>query len=253
MRDSLHGKTALITGAARGIGRATALELARCGVNLLLNDRSDNEDLASVIREAREHGVHAYAIAENIGDPQGIERVFEDLRTHFSTLDILINNAAASVRKPFVDVTADEVARAWSVSQWAPMLCSQLAARQMIMQGHGGVIVMVSSVHAERPYPNALPYNAAKAAVNHMAASMALELAEHGIRVNSVEPGWIDTPGERTHYTEDEIVARGRTLPLGRLGKPEEVARAITFLCSENASYITGSVLRVDGGFALRF
>lgn len=253
MRESLHGKTALITGAARGIGRATALELAHHGVNLILNDRSADEDLAFVVRESCNLGVRAYPVVEDVSQTRAIERIFTVAREHFNSLDILVNNAAASVRKPFVDLVESEVADTWSVSQWAPMLCSQLAARQMIEQGTGGAIVMVSSVHAERPYPNALPYNAAKAALNHMAASMALELAEHSIRVNSVEPGWIDTPGERKHYTEEEVEKRGRTLPMGRLGKPEEVARAIAFLCSDDASYITGSVLRVDGGFALRF
>ncbi|MEK6396934.1 MAG: SDR family oxidoreductase [Terriglobus sp.] len=253
MRDSLHEETALITGAARGFGRATALEFARRGVNLILNDRNADEDLASVVAEARELGVRADSVVEDLNQRQGIERIFDAVCERYDALDILVNNAADSVRKPFLELAEEEVAQAWSVSQLAPMLCSQFAARQMVAQGCGGAIIMVSSVHAERPYPNALPYNAAKAAVNHMAASMALELAEHGIRVNTVEPGWIDTPGERRHYAEDEIVARGRTLPMGRLGKPEEVARAIAFLCSGDASYITGSVLRVDGGFALRF
>jgi glucose 1-dehydrogenase len=222
-------------------------------VNLILNDRNADDDMASLAQQGCDLGVRAYPVIEDVSQRRGIERLFHAAQEYFGGVDLLVNNAAASVRKPFLELTEEDVAHAWSVSQWAPMVCSQLAARQMISQGRGGSIVMVSSVHAERPYPNALAYNAAKAAVNHMAASMALELAEHGIRVNTVEPGWIDTPGERKHYSEDEIVERGRTLPMGRLGKPEEVARAIAFLCSDDASYMTGSVLRVDGGFALRF
>lgn len=112
---------------------------------------------------------------------------------------------------------------------------------------------MIGSIHAERPYPNASAYNMAKAGVRHLAASLALELAPHSIRVNTIEPGWIDTPGERLHNTEAEISERGLALPMRRLGTVEEIAQAVAFLCSDAASYITGSTLRVDGGFALKF
>ncbi len=156
MHDSLHGKTALITGAARGIGRAIALEFAQRGVDLILNDLTAEEDLTSVIQQARDFGVRAYPVVEDVSQRQGIDRIFEAVREHFDALDILVNNAAASVRKPFVDLEEDEVAKTWSVSQWAPMLCSQLAARRRTAQGHSGGVVRVSSVHEARTYPNAL-------------------------------------------------------------------------------------------------
>lgn len=253
MNAELQGKVAVVTGAARGIGRTVALELAQRGADIVLNDyRSDEaseEVMAGIVGLDR----RAIFIQADIADPASIEEIFSGALQAFGRIDILVNNAAFSVRKPFLEMSMDEVSRAWDVTQRGTFLCSQLAAKQMVKQGSGGSIVMVSSVHAERPYPNASTYNAAKAAVNHLAQSLALELAIHNIRVNTVEPGWIDTPGERKHNTEEEIVERGRTLPLQRLGTPKEVAKAIAFLCSPDASYITGSTLRVDGGFALKF
>lgn len=249
----LQGKTAMVTGAARGIGRSVALELARRGAQLIVNDLAWSDAAAEVMQAIESAGGSAIFAAANIGDVAAVDAMFTESLHRYGRIDILVNNAAVSVRKPFLEMTVDEASATWDVVQRGAFLCSQHAARQMVQQGTGGNIVMVSSVHAERPYPNAIAYNAAKAALNHMAASMALELAGHGIRVNSLEPGWIDTPGERRHNTEQEIVERGRTLPMKRLGTPEEIAKAVAFLCSEDASYITGATLRVDGGFALRF
>jgi glucose 1-dehydrogenase len=115
----------------------------------------------------------------------------------------------------------------------------------------GGAIIAVSSVHSFRPYPEASAYNGAKAAINHMSATWAVELAGQGIRVNVLEPGWTDTPGERVFYSEQELAEQGKHLLLGRLARAEEVARGAVFLASEDSSYMTGSVLRVDGGYSL--
>ena len=115
----------------------------------------------------------------------------------------------------------------------------------------GGNIIVVSSVHSFRPYPCASIYNGAKAAINHMAATWAVELAGKGIRVNVLEPGWTDTPGERDYHSEQALAAGGASLLLGRLASAEEVARAAVFLASNDSSYVLGSVLRVDGGYSL--
>jgi glucose 1-dehydrogenase len=166
-------------------------------------------------------------------------------------VDILVNNAAFSVRKPFLELTVEEVERTWAVSQWGVFHCSQAAARQMVAQGGGGNIVVVSSVHSFRPYPNAMSYNAAKAAINQMAATWAVELAPYRIRVNILEPGWTDTPGERQFYSEEELARHGESLLMGRLATAQEMARAVLFLASDDSSYMTGACLRVDGGFVL--
>lgn len=242
----------MITGAARGIGRACSLELVQRGAYVVLNDAAHQEELEELAASIHHLGGQAMVCLSDIADPESTTRMFEQAAQHFGRLDILINNAAVSFRKPFLEQSIAEVDRSWKVTQHGAFLCSQLAAKQMVKQRHGN-IVMISSVHAERPYPNASPYNAAKAAINHLTQSIALELAPYGIRVNAIEPGWIDTPGERVHNTESEIQERGSMLPMGRLGRPEEVAKAAAWLCSEDASYVTGAILRVDGGFALKF
>ena len=162
-----------------------------------------------------------------------------------------MNNAAINIRKPLIDLDVADVEKVWAVALWGVFHCSQLAARQMVTRA-GGSIVVISSVHAESAFPNNTAYNGAKAAVNHMALTWAAELAGKNVRVNVIEPGWTDTPGERMFYTEEQIRIQGQKLPLGRLGKPEEIAAAVRYLVSDDAVYMTGSCLRVDGAFYCR-
>jgi len=124
----------------------------------------------------------------------------------------------------------------------------QLAARQMVAQGEGGSIVFISSVHAELPVAVSGAYNLCKAGLNHYMATLAVELASQRIRVNTINPGWIDTPGERKNLSEEELYAQAKTLPWGRIGNAREIADAVVYLCSPQADYITGATLRVDGG-----
>ncbi|MBY0504311.1 MAG: SDR family oxidoreductase [Bryobacteraceae bacterium] len=224
---------AVVTGGSRGIGLAAAIELAREGWEVV------NADL--------EPGGAARFVRTDVSDRASVEQLFAGL----PRVDVLVNNAARSIRSPFLEVSVEDVERVWAVALWGVFHCSQVAARRMVHQGTGGSIVVVSSVHAERAYPNSTAYNGAKAAVNHMARTWAAELAPHRIRVNCVEPGWTDTPGERSYFSEQQIQEQGARLPWGRLAEPAEIASAIGFLASPRASYITGSVLRVDGGFTL--
>ena len=240
----------MVTGGARGIGQAVAVELARCGADVAFCDICDPELAADTLSAIRDTGQPARYFRTSVADRLGLERLFKDTLDEFGRLDILVNNAAVNIRKPLVELDVPDVERVWDVALWGVFHCSQLAARQMVKQG-GGSIVVISSVHAERPFPNSTAYNGAKAAVNHMALTWAAELAKDKIRVNVIEPGWIDTPGERTYYTEEQILEDGRKLALGRLGKPEEIASAVRYLVSDEAAYITGSCLRVDGGILL--
>lgn len=252
MTQMFAGKVAVITGAAKGIGRSAALEFAAKGAAIALFDR-DEKTLAATAQEIRDAGVPVVAVCGDAARIEDLDRLFTEVDASLGRVDALVNNAAFSTREPFLAMKQEDLQRTMDVSLWGALHCSRAAAARMLAKNHAGSIVMVSSVHAGRPYPNALGYNAAKAALNHAAASMAQEWAAHGIRVNTIEPGWIDTPGEHIYNSEEEIAERGKLLPFGRLGQPEEVAKAISFLCSEDASYITGAVLRVDGGFALRF
>ncbi|MFN7923213.1 MAG: SDR family oxidoreductase [Bryobacteraceae bacterium] len=244
-RTSLDGRTAIVTGGARGIGRASCVELARAGAKIVFCDRAESGD--ETIAAVREAGSEAIYVRGDVSDRGQMEQLFAAA----PRVDVLVNNAAINIRKPMVELECDDVRKVWDVILWGTFHCSQLAARRMIEQGEGGSIIMISSVHAYRPFPLSTSYNGAKAAVNHMAATWAAELAPHRIRVNSIEPGWIDTPGERTFYTEEQIQKEGENLPWGRLGRPEEIARAVRFLATGESSYVTGSVLRVDGGIVL--
>jgi glucose 1-dehydrogenase len=226
------------------------VELARCGADVVFCDVCDPELAAGTLSAIRQTGQSARYFRTSVADRPGLERLFTDMLKEFGRLDILVNNAAVSIRKPLVDLDVTDVQKVWDVALWGVFHCSQLAARQMVKQ-RGGSIVVISSVHAERAFPNSTAYNGAKAAVNNMARTWAAELAKDNIRVNVIEPGWIDTPGERSYFTDEQIREEGRKLPLGRLGKPEEIATAVRYLVSDEAAYITGSCMRVDGGILL--
>ena len=248
----LEHRVAIVTGASLGIGRAIAVDLAQNGADVVVNYNRHAGEAEKVAQEIESLGRHAHVVQASVADRAQCIRMVEEAVRRFGRLDILVTNAAFSIRKPFLALEPEDVEKTWAVSLWGVFHCCQLAARQMVLEKHGGSLVVISSVHAARPYPNATPYNGAKAAVNQMAFTWARELAPHGIRVNVVEPGWTDTPGERNFNTEDQLREGGRIVPVGRLARPEEIARGVTFLVSEeDASYITGSTLRIDGGFAL--
>jgi glucose 1-dehydrogenase len=247
----LDGKVAIITGGASGIGRATVLELAGHGADIAILDLAAPAQAAQGLGRLEELGRRVIYLQGDVGSRAAVEQLVEQAVSRLGRVDILVNNAGCNVRKPLLELEVADVEKVWSVILWGAFHGSQVAARQMVKQGEGGSIVNISSVHAYRPYPNASAYNGAKAAVNHLTATWALELAPYRIRVNAIEPGWIDTPGERQTYSDEAIRERGSQLPMGRLGEPEEIARAVRFLVSDDASYVTGSVLRVDGGFVL--
>ena len=248
----LQDKVAIVTGASRGIGRAIAVELARQGADVTVNYNSHAGEAEEVAREIERVGRRALIFQANVGDRDRDERMIEETVKQFGRLDIMVSNAAYSIRKPFLELTPEDVERTWAVSLWGVFHCCQLAARRMVAEKHGGNLVVISSVHATRPYPNSTSYNGAKAAVNQMAYTWARELIQYGIRVNIVEPGWTDTPGERNFSTEEQLREGGKLVPIGRLARSEEIAKGVAFLVSEeDASYITGSCLRIDGGFVL--
>ena len=247
---SLDGRVAVITGGARGIGQAIAAELARCGADVIFCDVCDAERASETLGLIRGHGRQARFIRADVGDRGQVEDLFRQILAEFGRIDILVNNAAVNIRKPLIELRVEDVQQVWSVALWGLFHCSQLAARQMVKQKSGSIVV-ITSVHAVRPFPNNTAYNGAKAGATHMAQTWAAELVSHGIRVNVVEPGWTDTPGERTLYTEEQIQREGSQLPMGRLASAAEIARAVRFLVSEEAAYITGSCIRVDGGLLL--
>ncbi len=249
---SLEGRTALVTGAGRGIGKGCALELARAGASVVVNDRPGSPDLEATAAEIAELGVSCTAIAGDVFTRAGCEQVLAAALGAAERLDILISNPACSIRSPFLDFDPEQFERVIAGTLTAGFHMSQLVARHMVAAGAGGKILFISSVQAEMPMARSTAYNAAKAGLNHLARTIATELSAHRINVNVIEPGWIDTPGEHVAFDEEVIRREGTRLPWGRLGTPEDIGRAAAFLVSDAADYISGAVLCVDGGFRFK-
>jgi glucose 1-dehydrogenase len=251
--NRFEGKTALITGAAQGIGRGIALCLAGEGANIVINDRDNSDAAAEAVESIRNMGREAVFWQADVSDREAVAQMFDGVVERFGRLDIAVSNAAYSIREPVIEAEWPHVLGTLEVTQFGVFHICQKAAQQMIKQeirgGSRGRIVVISSVQSEVASEGCAAYNMAKAAINHLAQTMAVELAAHRINVNVITPGWIDTPGERAFYTEEEIQENGKLLPWGRIGRPEDIGKAVAFLASDDAEYITGSILRVDGGY----
>jgi glucose 1-dehydrogenase len=247
---TLHDQTALVTGAGRGIGRATALALARAGARVAVNDL-DPATAAATAAEIRRLGGHALALPGDVRSQDAVEGLVAAAVAEWGRLDVAVANAYFSAREPFWQADMDGFRRTIDVTMWGAFYTLRAAARRMIGQGRGGAVVLIGSPHAVFAVPLAMAYNMAKAAVDHMARTAAIELAEHRVRVNVIHPGWTDTPGEREHAAEGEIDRAAAKLPWKRLCRPEEVARGVVFLCEAGSDYITGSTLTIDGGVSL--
>ena len=208
-------------------------------------------DAERVAGEAQQFGRRAVAAQADVADHQAVDVLVERTAAELGRLDIVVTNAAFSDREPFCQADLANFQRTLDVTMWGAFYTLRAAARQMIAQGQGGSAVVISSPHAFTPVPRSMAYNMAKAAIDQMARTAAIELVEHRIRVNIIYPGWIDTPGERKFTSEEEIQAAAAKLPWKRLGRPEEIARGVVFLCSPASDYITGSALGIDGGITL--
>ena len=248
----LLGKKALVTGAARGIGRGAALELARAGADVAINDLRDLDEARRTASEISKLGRQSIFIEGDAFERDSCQRIVASATDSLGRIDILISNPAFSRRGDFLDYSPDTFRRVLEGTLAGGFHMSQFVARHMVDRGGGGKIVFISSVHARVPYVRSVAYNAAKCGLTHMAKTIAAELLPHRINVNVIEPGWIDTPGEHETFGDDAMRLAGPKLPWGRLGAPEDIGRAAVFLCSDDADYITGTALLVDGGLALR-
>ncbi len=248
----LSGKIALVTGAGRGIGKGCALALAEAGADIVLNDRPDSPDADLAANEIRELGRKCWVIEANIFHREGCEELVSAAIAEAGPLDILVSNPAFSRRASFVDVDPELFEKTLQATLTSGFHMSQLMARHFIECGGGGKIVFISSVHGVAPFPRAVAYNAAKAGLDHMMRTIAGELIRHRINVNCIAPGWIDTPGEHEVFGDAAMAAAAADLPWGRLGVPADIGKAAVYLCSDDADYVTGEVLTVDGGIRLK-
>lgn len=248
----LSGKIALVTGAGRGIGKGCALALAEAGADILLNDRPGSPDIHSCAAEIRSLGRRCWALESDIFGRSGCESLVSTALAEAGHIDILISNPAFSRRDDFLRFDPEVFDRTLQGALASGFHMSQLVARHFVERGGGGKIIFVSSVHGELPFSRAVAYNAAKAGLDHMMRTIAGELVGHRINVNSIAPGWIDTPGEHEIFSDETMGAAGKEIPWGRLGIPADIGKAALFLSSDDADYITGEVLTVDGGIRLK-
>lgn len=247
----LQGRVALVTGASLGIGRSTAIALARAGASVAVNYRSSEQQADEVVHAVRDAGARAIKVQADVADYKAVERLVAETVDAFGKLDIAVSNAAYSDRELFYEANMEGFRRTVDVTMWGAFHVLRASTRQMIRQGGGGVVVLVSSPHAFIPAPRAMAYNMSKAAIEHMARTAAIEVAEHRVRINTIQPGWTDTPGERKFANEETLERAGAKIPLGRLGTPEEIADGILFLCDPRNEYMTGATLLIDGGISL--
>jgi glucose 1-dehydrogenase len=248
----LLGRTALVTGAGRGIGRGCAVELAKAGADVAVNDLERTAQALAVVAEIEALGRRALLVTGDVFERTSCESVVAAATSGLGCIDILVSNPAYQRRAEFLDFDPVTFAKVVGGTLIGGFHMSQLVARHMVERGRGGKIVFISSCHVHIPYARSAAYNAAKAGLNHMALTIAGELYPHRINVNVIEPGWIDTPGEHEAFSEEALARAGKALPWGRLGTPEDIGKAAAFLASDDADYITGAALRVDGGILLQ-
>jgi NAD(P)-dependent dehydrogenase (short-subunit alcohol dehydrogenase family) len=248
-RFRLDGRTALITGAGRGIGRACAIALAQAGAEVWLAARTRDE-IEQAASEIRASGAHAHAIVCDVTDSQAVKKIFAGL----PALDVLVNNAGSNIPEPFVEVSEEHLDRLLNLNVRSAFLVAQAAAKKMLespeRKAQGGAIINMSSQMGHVGAVNRSVYCLTKHALEGLTKAMALELAPHGIRVVSIAPTFVETPLTKPMFAKPEFGQWVRErIPAGRVGQPEDVAAAVVFAASPAASLVTGTSLLVDGGW----
>ena len=245
----LTGRNALVTGGSRGIGRAVCLELARQGANVAINYAGSAQAAEEVAQACRELGVEAFAIQANVADAAAVDAMVKEVIARFGRIDILVNNAGITKDKLALQMKEEEFDAVLDTNLKGAFLCMKAVYRPMMKQRYGRV-VNLTSVVGLRGNAGQANYAASKAGLIGMSKSIAKELASRGVTVNLVAPGFIDTDMTAA-LPEAARTALLSTIPMARLGQPEDVAKAVAFFASESAGYVTGQVLCVDGGMAV--
>jgi glucose 1-dehydrogenase len=242
-----------VTGAATGIGQAIAVAFANEGTSVVVDYVGDVAPAARTLERIQAAGGHGHCVKADVSDPAQVRSLVEHAVAKFGRLDILVNNAGIEFKHPFLEFPLELWQKVIEVDLTGPWLCAQAAAQQMVKQGGGGRIINISSVHEDLPMPTNAPYCAAKGGLRMLMRTIAVELAPHQITVNNIGPGAIYTPIDKQieidSTMEKELLGE---IPLGRWGRPEEVAELAVYLASDAAAYITGSTHFIDGGMLRR-
>jgi 3-oxoacyl-[acyl-carrier protein] reductase len=246
---SLAGKRALVTGGGSGIGRAIALAFAAEGAQVALADRAPPEQVEAVVAEIAAHGGRAFATQADVADEDQVVAMVETVLARFKGLDVLVNNAGILIEKPLLETTADDFDRLVGVNLRGAFLVGREALRAMVHQG-GGRVINIASELAYLGRANCSIYCASKGGVLSMTRSWAREFAPD-ILVNAIAPGPTDTPMLGAEFTSPETLAKETQIPLGRIGRPEEIASAAVFLAGPGATFMTGQCVSPNGGAAM--
>jgi glucose 1-dehydrogenase len=245
----LQDKVSIVTGAGTGIGQAIAIAFAKAGASVVVDYVGKSSVSADTVNKIRAMNGNVLGVDADISRPDDVNNLIQKAVAAFGKLDIFVNNAGIEKKFAFVDYPLEEWQKIIAVNLTGPFLCCQEAAKQMIHQGNGGRIINISSIHEDLPMPTNAPYCASKGGLRMLMRTIAVELAPHQITVNNIGPGAIYTPIDKDVETDaqlgDRILAE---IPMGRWGKPEEVAELAVYLASAAAAYVTGSTYFIDGG-----
>ena len=244
--SKLLGKVAIVTGGSRGIGRAIALELGKEGANVVINYSKDDEGTKETLGLLNDLGIVAYGVKMDVSTFEGAEEIVRRTIEYFGKIDILVNNAARSTIGLFLDATKEEIDGILNTNLLGAMYLTRHALPHML--GSGGSILNISSMWGEVGASCEVLYSTSKGGLNLFTKALAKEMAPSGIRVNAIAPGVIDTQ-MNSFLSEEDRKELEDEIPMGRFGAPEEIGKTAVFLCSNEASYMTGQVLRVDGGY----
>jgi NAD(P)-dependent dehydrogenase (short-subunit alcohol dehydrogenase family) len=245
----LEGKVTIITGASRGIGKSSALLLARHGAKVVVSSRNKHGKLEEVVGEIKGFGGEAFSVQAHMGNKADIDRLVDVTLEHYSRIDVLVNNAATNpIMVPLIDLQEEAWDKIMNVNLKGCFLLTQRVARVMVKQRNGSII-NISSDAGIMPPRNLLAYSISKAGLIMMGQGLALELGEYNVRVNNIAPGLIKTEASKALWQDQNYrVRRLERTCLGRLGEPEEVARLVLFLASDASSFITGATIPIEGG-----
>jgi NAD(P)-dependent dehydrogenase (short-subunit alcohol dehydrogenase family) len=260
MVHRFENKTVLVTGGATGIGYATARRFAQEGASVVITGRREQVG-SEAEQRLRAEGLEVRFVRGDVADEESVKHFVNEAITIYGKIDILVNNAAISRPMKFLGANRAEWRKVFDVIVDGTYLCSQYVAQHMVKRGIAGYIINVSSINAYRALYESSHYNAGKGAMDQLTRCMALELIEHNIRVNGVNPGFVDTPMSIMENGVNEldtdwfrdIYVKLRKIPQQRAAQPEEIAAVICFLASEDASYICGATIPVDGGLSITF
>ena len=249
MSQKLKGKVAIVTGASKGIGAAIATHLAREGAAVVVNYASSKQGADRVVDEIVRGAGRAVVVQADLSKPEDVSRLFNETRKAFDRLDVLVNNAGIYDFQPIEQITPEHFHKQFNLNVLGLLLASQEAVK--LFGRSGGSIINVSSVASESPVQGAAVYSATKAAVDAVTKSLAKELGPRKIRVNSINPGMVETEGlHRVGIAESDFQSQvAAQTPLGRIGQPQDIAPAAVFFASDDSAWITGETLLIAGGF----